>query len=240
MSPRDEDADSVPPVAIEDDVPTFSEKLIGELVGTFILTLAVACASAQKLPAPAAPLSVAAILIGLIYSFGPLSGAIFNPAVSVAFLLRNRMSHQTALSFAGVQTLGALLAGLVGAFIYGESSVPIISDPSTPMGWLRASLAEILFTGTIVQAVLHCGTTRAQENNHVTGLAVGLVVFGCAVCSSISGSVFNPAIGTGLWIAKGLLRGGLSWAHILLYIFAPSIGAILSTGAFLATRPREP
>ena len=237
-----EAAPTGPTIAVDDDVPTFQEKLIGELVGTFLLTLAVACVSAQDLPAPTVcgSFAVASILTGLIYGFGPLSGAIFNPAVSVALMIRGRMDATTAFAFAVVETIGAMLAGLAGAFIYGKSIAPSIADPSSTLGWLRAGLAEILFTGTIIQVVLHSGTTKAQEKNNVVGLAIGLTVFGCAVCSAVSGSVFNPAIGTGLWIAKAVTKGGFSLENVVLYLLAPSVGAALSTGAFIAARPREP
>ena len=243
---------------------TFTEKLVGELVGTFLLTLAVTCSVAQGLPAPAAPLAIASILIGLIYAFGPLSGAIFNPAVSVALCLRKRMTMDTAFAFAGAETLGALLAGLAGKFIYGKAIAPsplaaptealvdgtaeklvdgtekLVEKLVSKVLWPQAGLAEVLFTGTIVQVVLHCATTKAQEDNHVVGVAIGLTVFGCAMCSTVSGSVFNPAIGVGLWLAKAIVREGFSWACALLYVLGPCLGAALSTGAFLAARPREP
>lgn len=239
FSASDDGVDEAKIVAADDDA-SFAEKLAGELVGTFLLTLAVACASAQNLPMPSAPLAVAAVLIGLIYSFGPLSGAIFNPAVSVALCMRGRMSIKKALAYAGVETLGAALAGLAGTYMYGRSIAPAIADASSAAGWRKAAMAEVLFTGTIVQAVLHCGTSEAQEGNPVIGLAIGLTVFGCSVCSAVSGSCFNPALGVGMWIAKAIAKDGFSWALCALYCGAPSLGAALSTLVFWAARPREP
>lgn len=220
--------------------PTPSEQLVGEMIGTFLLTLAIASAGAQQLPMPTAPLAVASVLTGLIYAFGPLSGAIFNPAVSVAFWLRGRMPMRTVLSFSAGQTVAAFAAGLLGRLMYGKSVVPTVLDAASALGWTRAALAEVFFTGTIIQAVLQCATTKAQQDNPVCGVAIGFTLFGCAVCSACSGACFNPAIGLGLWFAKAMVREGFSWACAMLYLVAPIVGAVLSTAAFKASRPREP
>ena len=224
--------------ASSDDAPTLQEELIGETVGTFLLTLAVVCAGAQPLPKPTGPLAVACILTGLIYAFGTLSGAVFNPAVSLALVLRGKLAKEKALWFAAAQTGGAILAGLAGRFMYGTSIAPAVASKSL-MGWAQSSLAEILFTGTIVTVVHHTGV-RAQSNNDVVGLAIGLTVFGCAVCSDVSGSCFNPAIGVGLWLAKAMLLDSFSIGCALLYLLGPMGGAALATAAFVAARPREP
>jgi len=217
-----------------------SEKLASEFVGTFLLFLAAVCSGAEK--SPVAPLAVAAILTGLIYAFGPVSGAIFNPAVLVAFVLRGKMALTEALQFAGVQTGGAMLAGLAGRVLYGSSVAPTIAGSTAELGsWGRALLSEVLFTFTILSVVLHAACTKAQEENDVVSMAIGLTVFGCIVCASASGSAFNPAGGVGLWLAKGLAGGGFSAAHVALYVIGPSAGAALATLVFTkATRPREP
>lgn len=202
-----------------------SEKLASEFVGTFLLFLAAVCSGAEK--SPVAPLAVAAILTGLIYAFGPVSGAIFNPAVLVAFVLRGKMALTEALQFAGVQTGGAMLAGLAGRVLYGSSVAPTIAGSTAELGsWGRALLSEVLFTFTsecqsparrvscsilaqrsstdptctprfpspsVLSVVLHAACTKAQEENDVVSMAIGLTVFGCIVCASASGSAFNPA-----------------------------------------------
>jgi len=225
------------PVVIETPL---SEKLAAELVGTFLLFLAAVCSGADK--SPLAPFAVAAILTGLIYAFAPISGAVFNPAVLVALVLRGKMALVEALQFAGAETVGAMLAGLAGRVLYGTSVAPMIAGNTAQLGsWGRALLSEILFTFTILTVVLHAASTKAQEENDVVFLAVGLTVFGCIVCASASGSAFNPAGGVGLWLAKGLTGSGFSAAHTALYVIGPSAGAALATLVFMkGTCPREP
>ncbi len=232
-----EEPESAPPAP--ELAPTKSEKLASEFFGTFLLVLSVVCAGAQQ--AALAPLAVACILTGLIYAFGHISGAIFNPAVSVALILRGSFGVHEALEFAIAQIGGAMAAGLAGRVLYGVSIAPATAAPLALANWLRAAFSEVLFTFTIVTVVLHAATTKAMAGNSVVSLAIGLTVFGCAVCSSgASGSVFNPAVGTGLWLAKAVTGDGFSAYHTVLYIVGPIIGGALATGVFkLATCPRE-
>ena len=220
------------------DAPTNTEKLLCEGVGTYILTLAVACVGAQQ--TALGPVAVAGVLIGLIYSFIKISGAVFNPAVSIALMMRGKMSLSTALQYTLVQTVAATLAGLSGFAIYSKSVAPTVAATGTK-ALLRAGFAEVLFTGVIVNAVCHAGTTRAQQDNDVVGLSLGLTVMGCAICSAYSGACFNPALGLGLQLAKAIVGGGLPIPEVALYLIAPSLGGALSTLIFkYATCPKEP
>lgn len=210
-----------------------SQKVLCEGVGTFLLALAAACAGAQD--TPLGPLAVASVLIGLIYSFGKLSGAVFNPAVSIALIMRGRMDVETALRFAAVQTAAAFLAGLAGWTVYGKAVAPAIRAEAVSAGirgLLRAGFSEVLFTGIIATAVCHAGTHPIQASNDVVGLAIGLTVFGCIICADYSGACFNPAIGLGLQLSKALLGGGFPLDQAILYQIAPPAGAVISTLVF--------
>jgi len=210
---------------------TEMEKIYCEGIGTFILTLAVACVAAQG--TPLAPVAVACVLTGLIYAFGKLSMAIFNPSVTVALLMRGKLTVSTAIKYTIVQLVASIAAGLAGFAIYGKAAGPAISAAATgTQGLLRAILSEVLFTGVIVNAVCHAGLTRVQRNNDVVGLALGLTVLGCAVCSDFSGSCFNPALGIGLQISRAIVGGGFPVRDAAVYLLAPPLGAVLATLAF--------
>ena len=183
-----EAAPTGPTIAVDDDVPTFQEKLIGELVGTFLLTLAVACVSAQDLPAPTVcgSFAVASILTGLIYGFGPLSRCHLQSRGVRRIDDTRSYGRYHGLCVRSSRNDWCDVSGPCGCVHHGKSIAPSIADPSSTLGWLRRASLEILFTGTIIQVVLHSGTTKAQEKNNVVGLAIGLTVFGCAVCSAVS------------------------------------------------------
>ena len=217
------------------------EKIYCEGIGTFILTLAVACVGAQG--TPLAPVAVACVLTGLIYAFGKLSMAIFNPSVTVALLMRGKLTVSTALKFTLVQLVASIAAGLAAFFIYGKSAGPALSAAAATgmRGLLRAGFTEVLFTGVIVNAVCHAGLTRVQRDNDVVGLAIGLTVLGCAICADFSGGCFNPALGIGLQISRAIVGGGFPARDAAVYLLAPPIGAVLATLAFQhGTCPDEP
>jgi len=221
---------------------TEREKLACEGVGTFILALAAACTGAQD--TPLGPVGVAGVLIGLIYSFGKLSKAIFNPAVCIALAMRGQISVDAALRYALVQLIASFAAGLTGFAIYGTAAAPAFSPDAVSsglMGLLRAGLSEVLFTGVITSAVCHAGTHHSQEKNDVVGLSIGLTVLGCVICSDYSGSCFNPAMGVGLQLSKALVGGGFPVQQAATYVIAPSLGAVLATLVFqFVTCPHEP
>lgn len=224
--------------------------LRGEFVGTFLLGCAVACAGAateNTALAPLTPMAVISILTGLIYAFGPVSGAVYNPAAALALIMRGRMTLSDAVRFVGVEIAAATAAGVMGFLIYGVSAVPTILDPSTVAGLARAGLAEALFTFTIMTVVLHLGTTRAHADNDVGGLAIGLTIFGSAICASkISSACFNPSLAIGLYLSKALVGWSigrpepLDWVHPVLYSVAPLIGGGLAAAVFKCTLPLEP
>jgi aquaporin Z len=222
-------------------VPTRSEKIGAEFVGTFILVLSVVCAGAQPAQAALAPFAVVGVITGLIFAFGHISGAIFNPAVSIALILRGRLGVQEALEFAVAQLLAAIAASLTGRVLYGVSIAPSISAPLAVANWLRAALSEVLWTGIIVTMVLHAGTTKAMEGNDVAPVAIMMAVFGCIVCASgASAAGFNPAACTGMWLAKAMTGGGFSAYHVSLYFVGPIVGSVLATALFkTVTCPNE-
>jgi len=222
--------------------PSAAARAWSEALGTFLLSTSITCISVQSAPLGSLAINVG-VLVGLIYAFSPVSGAIWNPAVAFAFCLRGRMDCREAIIFSAMESAGATVGGIVGRFLCGNSFVPCVAT-NTVLGWKQGICAEVLFTFTIVTVVLHMATTRANENNSMAGLSIGLTVFACAVAAGpISGAVFNPAIGIGLWLAKALTSPTslLQVArHMALYTIAPIVGALLGTAAFKAILPFEP
>jgi len=245
--PSPEDGTSVvttpePAVSTVEDKP-FSEraKLWAEAVGTGLLTLAIACIGAQD--TPLATLGVVSMLVALIYTFDPISGAVYNPAVSLALRLRGRMSLRTGLIFAAAQVGGATVGATLGRLIYGALAVPAVARPLLWLSWVQAGMAEVAFTFAIVSVVLFVGTTRLQGDSPLKGLIIGMAVFGSAVAAGgASGAVFNPAVAYGLYIAKVITGGGAVHLlkHLLLYSVGPSLGAALAYLLFRQVLPDEP
>merc|ERR1740139_1202876 len=90
-----------------------------ELIATTILlcTIQVSVGSGASM----APLAIGAVLITIVYAGGPISGAHYNPAVSLAVTLRGKMSYREMLIYWLSQIIGGVAGAFIGGFINGGS-----------------------------------------------------------------------------------------------------------------------
>ena len=187
-------------------LPAMHRKLTAEFVGTFFLVIAALGGSG--------PLAPAAVLAGLIWSLGHLSGAHFNPAVSLAFWLRGRLSRRELFSYTAVQMVAALAGTLVFVGLNGGRDA---ASPSYP--YFRAFAAETAFTFLLVTVILQVASARPLAGNGFYGAAIALTVLGGALTvGAISGAAFNPAVATAAILAgkiKFLALPGFFIAHAL-------------------------
>lgn len=201
-----------------------------EFIGTFFLVLTVVCAVNTN---PAlAPLGIGAVLMTMIYAGGHVSGAHYNPAVSVAAFIRGRLPASELGPYIGAQLLGAAVAGLVGGQFLVETTV---NDTFSGKPLAIALVAEFLFTFALAWVVLNVATSRDHEGNGFYGLAIGFTVMAGAVAvGGLSGGAFNPAVGFGISLA-----GMSAWANIWIYIVAPVLGGAAAGYAFKAINPED-
>ncbi len=201
-----------------------------EFIGTFFLVLTVVCAVNTN---PAlAPLGIGAVLMTMIYAGGHVSGAHYNPAVSVAAYVRGRLPASELAPYMGAQLLGAAVAGLIGGRFLVETTV---NDTYTGKALGIALVAEFLFTFALAWVVLNVATSRDHEGNGFYGLAIGFTVMAGAIAvGSLSGGAFNPAVGFGASVA-----GMFAWANIWIYIVAPVLGGAAAGFAFKAINPED-
>ncbi len=162
-------------------------KYIIEFIGTFFLTLTVALTGN--------PLAIGAVLIAMIYMGGYISGAHYNPAVTIAVLVRGKIEKIEAKKYIISQVLGALTASAAYMILKQSMFVPSASGDALT---LHVVLMEFLFTFALCSVVLHVATSDKSKNNQYFGLAIGLTVMaGAFAGGTISGGVYNPAIATG-------------------------------------------
>jgi aquaporin Z len=207
------------------------KKLSAEFIGTFFLTVTVATAAVLGTAGPMAPFAIASVLMVMIYAGAHLSGAHYNPAVSLAIFLRGR---STANEF-GTYVITQLIAGSLAVFV-ARSLVPAapLIEPlklvSTP-----TVIAELLFTFALVWVVLNTATAKATAGNSNYGLATGFTVLaGAFTVGGISGGAFNPAVSTML-IVIGKLPVADCWMHFLPQI----LGATAAAYLFKSSHPED-
>lgn len=207
-------------------------KYVTEFIGTFglVFTVGTAVRSGSGL----APLAIGAVLMVLVYAGGHISGAHYNPAVTLGVLLRGKLPSSDVLPYWASQLLAALVAGLLARFAVAKSAVS--AGPITGAHHIFAALlVEFVFTFALVYVVLNVATSKDQPNNHFFGLAIGFTVAaGAAAVGGISGAAFNPAVAVG-----GMLAGVLSWQSIWIYLVADLLGAVVAALAFRYLNPDD-
>jgi len=216
--------------------PTTAAKLAAEAIGTFVLIFTIGC-NVLGHTAVWAPVSIACSLMVMIYAFGGISGANFNPAVSFALGLSkmmgaNGMDWPMVGMYAGTQTVAGIAAGLAFKVMYNDS-IPL--KPAPGFGFIGAGLAEFFYTFMLVFVVLNVAAAK-KEANHWYGLAIGFVIVaGAYGAGAISGGCFNPAVAIALDVTS--LSHGLGWC--LVYTVFELFAAATAVALFKVVRPKD-
>merc|ERR1719252_421970 len=187
-------------------------KYVAEFVGTFLLVFTVGCNVLSGSPVWAAT-SIACVLMVSIYALGGVSGANFNPAVSVTLGLSGKLDWKDV----GIYSVVQIVAGICAGLSYGALFFKVFNlAPGAGFGWWEALLAEVLYTFMLCFVVLNVATASKNAGNQFFGLAIGFVIVaGGYAAGNISGGAFNPAVALGIDISsKGL--GYYGWMYTLL------------------------
>jgi aquaporin Z len=209
-------------------------KYVTELIGTFFLVLTIGLSVLGG--TPMAPLAIGASLMVMVYMGGHVSGGHYNPAVSLAVLLRGKLQGRDVVPYMAMQVVGALAAAAVVYVVLGRTFAPAPGDAATP---LAALLVEVLYTFALCLVVLHSATAPQTTGNSFYGLAIGFTVTAGAFAGGpISGGAFNPAVGVGPIVMAALLGGG-SLADLWLYLVGPFVGGGLAAAVYRVQQPAE-
>merc|ERR1719222_250710 len=172
--------------------------LLSEFLGTYMLVLTVGLNVLGK--SPAAAFSIAASLMSMIYALGDVSGAHFNPAVTVAILASGMCPDLTpveAVKYIVAQIVGGVCAGFTYSAIYSGASFPL--GPVGSHSWSQAAVAEIVFTFVLCFVVLSAAVSEKTKTTQMFGLAIGsCVTVGGLAIGGISGGSLNPAVSFGI------------------------------------------
>jgi aquaporin Z len=204
-------------------------KYIAEFIGTFFLVLTIGCTGIGAPAGVIAPLAIGAALMVMVFAGGHISGAHYNPAVTLGVLIRGRLKASDAFPYLLAQILGALFAAIVVSrdLRAGIDVAPISVIP------LHAMVAEFLFTYALVYVVLNAATADGTSGNSFYGLAIGMTVMaGAFAVGDISGGAFNPAV------AIGISFLGISpWSNIWIYLVAEFVAAVAAAITFNVINP---
>ena len=198
------------------------KKLFVELFGTYFLVLIIGLSSGN-------PIAVGFGLMVLVYTGAHISGAHYNPAVTLALFLQKEISVLDSFKYVISQVVGSTLAALSIYLMNTNMQVqPVLGDSVYPIFF-----SEIIFTFLLVFVILNVATHPNLKGNSFYGLAIGLTVMaGIFSVGPISGAVFNPAVSLGPSIIDFITNEGVSHYFTWYYVVFPLIGSILAVLGF--------
>ena len=209
-------------------MPTGWRPLVAEFSGTFALVFFGCGAIANGLPPTSVALAFGLVIAVMIYGLGHISGAHFNPAVSVGFGLAGHFGWGRVSQYAVVQVAGALA---------GAATLRITLGPAVELGVTQPAGSDVqAFAWEVVLAfflmlVITAVATDDRVSGEAAALAIGgTVALGALVGGPVSGASMNPARSIGPAVVSGDLTS------LWLYLTAPVVGAALASGFYRRLR----
>lgn len=199
-------------------------KYITELIGTFFLVMGAMFGGG---------IGASLALMVMIYAGGHVSGAHYNPAVTLSVWMRGKIEMKDAVMYWIFQFAGAVIAALIVMYIFSNEGSGACKATE---GWsTKAILAELLGTFALAYVVLNVATAKGTSGNSFYGLAIGGTVLAMATAlGSFSGGAFNPAVAIGMCVQKSFC-----WDHVWVYFVGPLGGGALAAIIFSFINPDD-
>ena len=198
---------------------------ITEFIGTFFLVLTIGLTGD--------PLAIGVMLMVMVYMGGHISGAHYNPAVSIAMILRGLLTTKEAINYILSQLAGAFLAAI---FVQWVGGAVMEVGPSNTASVLQILSVEAIFTFALVLVILNVATNPKTEGNSYYGLAIGFTVMaGAFAGGGISGGAYNPAVGTGPILVDVIMGDGNTLPNLWYYLVGPIVGAMVAAYVYKLT-----
>src|SRR5438034_6412356 len=205
------------------------QKLAAELFGTFFLVFAgtgaivINDASNGIITHVGIALTFGLVVLALIYALGDVSGAHFNPAVTIGFWMAGRFSAKSVPSYVASQCAGALLASLLMRWLFRAHATLGTTQPASPA--MQSFVLEAVLTWFLMLVILNV-STGAKEKGITAGIAVGAVIGLEAMFGGpISGASMNPARS----VAPALVS--MNFNNLWIYLVGTCLGALIAVPA---------
>ena len=201
--------------------------LLAEFIGTYALVLfgcgAIILSELENFPSVLIPLIFGLTITIFVYLLGRFSGAHFNPAVTIGFVLNKEIPIKDSIFYITTQILGACLASQTHEIVFGRTHNFGVTTLS--VNTMQGFFMEALCTGLLMFVIL----LVTRKENNIYGIAIGGTVFISALLiGDYTGGSLNPARSLG----PALISGDIE--DILFYIFAPITGGIISTRLYIS------
>lgn len=195
-----------------------SARILVETIGTFLLafTIQMVVLHVPDL-AFVAPLAIALVLTALVYAGGPISGAMYNPAIVMVFALARDLPRRDWIPYLFAQFIAAAAAAGLALILRGSAETTFA--PNLMHAWI----AECVFTFALAWIILQA-TSRRNDGNQWYGMAIGFIVgAGAWAVGAVSGAAFNPAV----WLSLAI-TDKLAWSSWWIYVSAEVLAVVLA------------
>ena len=160
------------------------------------------------------------IVMAMIYAFGEVSGAHFNPAVTLGFTYAKKFPWKRVPAYIGVQCVGAITASILLYFLFPASEFYGATIPTVDA--LRAFVIELLLTYFLMVVIINV-STGSKEVGTMAGIAIGgVILLEAMFAGPVTKASMNPARSLGPALVSG------HWEHFWVYATAPFLGALAS------------
>lgn len=205
-------------------------KYIAELIGTFAIVfcgtgaIVVNQQSNGIVSHVGIAITFGLIVMAMIYSLGSISGAHFNPAVTIAFTIAKRFQLKQVLPYVISQLSGAFLASAILKFLFPANNT---LGATLPAGTeLQSFVLEFILTFFLMLVIINVAT-GSKEQGMFAGLAIGsTVLLEAMFAGPVCGASMNPARSISPAVVSGILE------HLWIYIVAPIAGAAFAIPIF--------
>jgi aquaporin NIP len=209
-------------------------KLAAEFIGTFALVFAGTGAiiinetSGGAITHVGIALTFGLVVLAMIYTVGDVSGAHFNPAVTISFWAARRFPAGEVWRYVTAQIAGALLASLTLKFLFPANASLGATHPAGPP--MQSFILEFILTFLLMFVILNV-STGSKEKGITAGIAIGAVIgLEAMFAGPICGASMNPARS----LAPALVSGHLN--DLWIYLLAPTLGALAAVIGCLCIR----
>ncbi|CAM38692.1 putative aquaporin 9 [Leishmania braziliensis MHOM/BR/75/M2904] len=204
----------------------FLSQLVAEFVGTFLFVLTIILASVGV--GSLAPIPIGFMLAAMCFTFGYISGAHFNPAISFAIFINRKMTLRQTVLYVMMQLGGSFCASLYASAIIGLK-IPVPVPNENLAGTWQALLCELVYTFALTSVVLHVYFSR-QHSNDFYGFAIGMMLMAAGFSvGGFTGGAFNPAVATGTQLVLCLYNNCDPLFYVWVYWIAPIGGAVIAS-----------
>jgi aquaporin Z len=197
-------------------------KLAVEAIGTFFLVFTIGMCVLEPAAGPLGPFAIVAVLAAQIYAGGHISGAHYNPAVTLAAFIRGACNIHEAIGYWVIQLVSGAVAAMVVLWVKGGGPLTVLTLDAP-----KVLAVEFAFSFALAYVVLNVATARGVEGNSYFGAAIALVVMaGAYAVGPISGGAFNPAVSLGI-VLWGVIAGTDIWMFLVAQLLAGALAGVL-------------